>query len=680
MTRLIPQVLIDNPTVLNVLLWSGPAVWCIVFIVALRSKWNLSHPLAKWGILSIFAHNILFVYATTVMVAQGSGRPNAPPTVEVSIVQDDGDSPADVESKPWNAFATKTPVLRPQPLVERPPLEDRTPVERRVNEDAQLPGTPPATDRFVETADTPPREALADAATGRSQSQRTAAQEIDTVGPQRRDEAAPAQPQPPAPRRMARRDAARFTRSLTSGMTNTELPPRNATKQRLDESPATRPTAEALAASDELLERGSRSPSGVAAAALPEEHNQAGGPDAGTSGLVKSTTPRANHADQPTVVATAAPKIASSHRAGDHAPLPKAYRLRTAPDRARVVKSRGGDAETEAAVRAALDWLAKVQSRDGRWDPRMHGAGWEPRIDGQDRKGAGARADTAITGLALLAFLGAGHTHLEGDYRDNVKRAMEYLLRSQNSRDGNLGGRASTFAFMYCHAMASFALCEAYAVTGDQRLEAPVRRAVAYTLRAQDPQSGGWRYQPGDAGDTSQLGWQVMVIESAELAGIQIPAKTKAGIRRFLASVSAGEHGGLARYQPNKAISRAMTAEALFCHQLIGGAARATATKEAADYLLRLPPGGQRPNLYYWYYATLAMNEVGGDAWTRWNTSLKRALLPRQRRGGPLAGSWDATTRWGAHGGRVYSTALAALSLEVYYRYSPLRTAAKKSH
>ena len=324
-----------------------------------------------------------------------------------------------------------------------------------------------------------------------------------------------------------------------------------------------------------------------------------------------------------------------------------------------------------------------MQSRDGRWDPRVHGAGWEPRIDGQDRQGAGARADTAITGLALLAFLGAGHTHLEGDYRDHVRRGIEYLLRSQDADDGNLGGRASTFAFMYCHAMATFALCEAYAVTGDERLEAAVRRAVNYTLRGQDPRAGGWRYKPGDAGDTSQLGWQVMVVESAELAGIAIPRQTKTGILRFLHSVSAGQHGGLARYQPHKAISRAMTAEALFCRQLVGdggnnGVGGQAATKEAVDFLLADPPGAGKPNFYYWYYATLAMHQVGGDAWTRWNTSLKRALLPRQRRGGTLAGSWDANTVWGAHGGRVYTTALAALSLEVYYRYSPLQKGTAK--
>ncbi|MCH8042922.1 MAG: terpene cyclase/mutase family protein [Planctomycetes bacterium] len=647
MTHLIPQVLIENPTSLNVLLWSGPVVWCVVFIVALRSRWNLSHPLAKWGILSIFAHNILFVYATTVIVAQGSGPQNVLPTVEVSIIEDDGDVPDNVEAqqpRPWQSFATETPELRLQ-HVELRPLADRPPIERRVDEEIKLPGASSRAEQFLEPAGPPPRGALADAAA--TQSQSTDAQQIDTVGPQRRDDAPPGQPQPPDPRRLVRRDAAGFSRSAASNDTESELPPRHTFKQRLDESPATRPTAEALAASDELL--------------------------------LKSAAPPTDQAIQDALMVTAAPKIASSRRAGDNGPLPNAYRLRTAPDRGRVVKTRGGDAETEAAVRAALDWLAKVQSRDGRWDPRMHGAGWEPRIDGQDRKGAGARADTAITGLALLAFLGAGHTHLEGDYRDHVKRALEYLLRSQDARDGNLGGRASTFAFMYCHAMATFALCEAYAVTRDERLAAPVRRAVNYTLRAQDPHSGGWRYKAGDPGDTSQLGWQVMVIESAELAGISIPRQTKTGIRRFLKSVSAGERGGLARYQPNKAISRAMTAEALFCHQLIDGGTSAAATKEASDYLLTMPPGAERPNLYYWYYATLAMNQVGGDAWTRWNVSLKRALLPRQRRGGALAGSWDANTQWGAHGGRVYSTALAALSLEVYYRYSPLRTTMRKS-
>ena len=161
-------------------------------------------------------------------------------------------------------------------------------------------------------------------------------------------------------------------------------------------------------------------------------------------------------------------------------------------------------------------------------------AGKETNVLGRDRQNAGSNADSAMTGLALLAFLASGHTHLEGPYRDDVRRGLEYLMRTQ-AADGNLAGQAAPYEFMYCHAMAACALSEAYGMTHDARLREPVRRAVGYTLRAQDPIGGGWRYRPGDAGDTSQLGWQLMVLKSAELAGIPIPDNTRQGIIRYLA-------------------------------------------------------------------------------------------------------------------------------------------------
>ena len=118
-----------------------------------------------------------------------------------------------------------------------------------------------------------------------------------------------------------------------------------------------------------------------------------------------------------------------------------------------------------------------------------------------------------------------------------------------------------------------------------------------------------------------------------------------------------------------------MTAEALFCRQLLQ-INRPRADDEAAKYVLASRPGKSRANLYYWYYATLALHRHGGDSWRRWNDSLKPALLSRQSHTGQAAGSWPPDTVWGPHGGRVYSTAMAALCLEVYYRYLPLYTVA----
>ena len=179
--------------------------------------------------------------------------------------------------------------------------------------------------------------------------------------------------------------------------------------------------------------------------------------------------------------------------------LPETYADRFAEDREALVEKRGGSAQTERAVRAALGWLATSQSKNGGWDASRYGAGAARMVLDQDRRGAGANADTGVTGLALLAFLGSGHTHTGGDYTHEVASGLEYLRQRQRV-DGSLCGDAQLFAQMYCHSMATFAVCEAFALTKDKRLEPMARAAVRYTLSMQHPTDGGWRYRRGDAG------------------------------------------------------------------------------------------------------------------------------------------------------------------------------------
>jgi hypothetical protein len=328
----------------------------------------------------------------------------------------------------------------------------------------------------------------------------------------------------------------------------------------------------------------------------------------------------------------------------------------------------------------ALRWLATAQSRDGRWEANAFGAGQEQLVLGQNRGGAGRNADTGISALAILAFLGAGHSHQHGTYQDTVERGLDFLLRSQ-ATDGSLYGNATLFAQMYCHSMATFALAEAQAMTGDRRLEAAVTKAVQFSVRAQNTSVGGWRYRPGDAGDTSQLGWQIMALASAQRAGIDTPATTWNQIDRFLRSVRRGERGGLAAYRPDGPFSTSMTAEALYCRLLyaetVGGTVDEQAAKEATRQLLSMPPTTDRINLYYWYYATLALHhrhqqdEDATAAWRKWNEAMASVIVATQVSEGANAGSWDTNTVWGGYGGRVYSTAMAAMCLEVYYRYAP---------
>jgi hypothetical protein len=117
-----------------------------------------------------------------------------------------------------------------------------------------------------------------------------------------------------------------------------------------------------------------------------------------------------------------------------------------------------------------------------------------------------------------------------------------------------------------------------------------------------------------------------------------------------------------------------MTAEALALRAMLGLPMSAQATQEAKQMLIGQLPGNGETNFYYWYYATLALYQSRNqnDAWGRWNEAMKKELISTQVLQGDLAGSWEARCIWGGHGGRIYTTALACMCLEVYYRYLPI--------
>lgn len=412
----------------------------------------------------------------------------------------------------------------------------------------------------------------------------------------------------------------------------------------------------------------------------------------------------------PTESLAAAPvPVPPVRSAASLANVPSMYRLRMSPDRSRVAASLGGDERTETAVQNALGWLARVQSPDGSWNAQKFGAGSESRggvavPEGQYRADAGRQADTAMTGLALLAFLGAGHTQREGGYQDTVQRGLQYLI-AQQFPSGDLSGRNQIgqlptvrYARMYSHGMAGLAIAEAYAMTSDPKLLPAVQAAAGYSLQAMNSRTGGWRYDfaSDDPGDMSQFGWQAMLLNSASRSrAIAIPGPNRLGLQRFLDSVSTGRHGGLAVYRnvspgspaPVAAATPAMTAEAIAMRCMLDLPIPANAAREAQEMILANLPGHSQENLYYWYYAALAMFQlrthshpqfVAGTgssnqaAWDRWNDAMKKRLCDSQIVQGPDAGSWNPTCVWGSYGGRIYATATACMCLEVYYRYLPL--------
>jgi hypothetical protein len=319
-----------------------------------------------------------------------------------------------------------------------------------------------------------------------------------------------------------------------------------------------------------------------------------------------------------------------------------------------TIKERGGSDGTEKAIKAAINWLANVQEEDGHWDTRKFGAKQDYDVGG--------------TGLALLCFYGWGESHTRGEHKDSVRKALDWLLKQQDE-EGYLGGWKGN---MYSHAIATIALCEAYGVTKDAKLKEPAERAIAFTLRAQSKSRGGWRYHPGEDADTSVTGWQYMALHSARMAGLGVPEEPFVRVRKYLDRIGGGKHGGLYGYQRSSEVNQAMVATGMFCRQLDLVPPSAAMMQESARHLKVRPFKTPDPDFYYIYYATLALYQHQGPVWTAWNERLKEVLPDLQDSIGSDAGSWDPSSGITSQGGRVVSTCLATLSLEVYYRLLPM--------
>ncbi|HVA50524.1 MAG TPA: hypothetical protein VNH11_29535 [Pirellulales bacterium] len=355
--------------------------------------------------------------------------------------------------------------------------------------------------------------------------------------------------------------------------------------------------------------------------------------------------------------------------ADDNVGMRAMFALRQGDTRREFIDLVGGNQQTEEAVKRGLVWLAEHQHTDGHWS--LH------QLDPPEKKlpatsGAGNTvSDAAATGLGLLPFLAAGHTQLAGDYRPTVARAVEWLIGRQKP-DGNLFVDGASNAFMYSHGIAAIALCEAYGMSQDERLRGPAQRALDFIVAAQHAGTGGWRYQPGEAGDTSVVGWQVMALKSGEMAGLTVPKAALDLASKWLdASAGTGQALGTFGYQ-GPGSSPAMTAEGLLCRQFLGIRRNDPALLAGAKFLLdRLPQAGQETS-YYWYYATQVMYHLQGDHWTAWNERLRDLLVSSQIKEGHTAGTWDPHDGWEQSGGRLYATSLRLLMLEVYYRHLPL--------
>ncbi len=352
----------------------------------------------------------------------------------------------------------------------------------------------------------------------------------------------------------------------------------------------------------------------------------------------------------------------------------------------------GGSNDTERAIKQGLMWLSRQQKSDGHWELHQgypdHGFPW-------------AKTDTGATALSLMAFLGQGNTHQNGEFAEVVKKGLTWLQAIQDPETGDFHdmrreeGREGAF---YAHSMATIAICEALALTEDQQLKQSAEKAVKYLLYSQHPENGGWKFRPINklmVGDLAVTGWALMALHTARMAGIDVPHEDFVRASAFLDSVKVR---GMSRYKfepisPDNQASAAMTAEAILCRQWFGWPKNLPEMVEGVRYITTddLMPSwteGKR-NVFRWYYTSQVLHNIGGEDWKRWGIAVRNAIVKNQNISGSgkgaqdVRGSWNSTSPVGdprefaEKGGRLYITALCILILETPYRHQAIYAADK---
>jgi hypothetical protein len=350
----------------------------------------------------------------------------------------------------------------------------------------------------------------------------------------------------------------------------------------------------------------------------------------------------------------------------------------------------GGGSGTEVALKDGLEWLKWHQSPDGSWDCDGFMSNCGHIQAGSTCTDPGeAMHDVGMTGLAMLAFLGDGNTTREGPYKEQVAKAIKWM-KDQQDQDSGIFGEKLGHSFMYNHSIATLAMCEAYYFSRSPLLKRSAQDAINFISVSRNPYAA-WRYSSPPTGDndTSVTGWCVFAMASAHEGGLEIDAEGFVGAKQWIedmtdpatgrtgydtiGSQSSRVTGLNDQYPADK--GEAMTAVAILSRVFMGeDISKSPIVDKGADLMkARLPewdPSGLYNDIYYWYYGSYALFQLGGPRWDAWNKAAKKALVDNQRHDGDLKGSWDPKDAWGHAGGRVYMSALAVLCLEVYFRYA----------
>jgi len=349
-----------------------------------------------------------------------------------------------------------------------------------------------------------------------------------------------------------------------------------------------------------------------------------------------------------------------------------ALNSRSSASKSEMLEKFGGNAASEKAVAMALRWIAEHQLNTGGWSFNHSVVCRQQCKDPGDM----TLANNGATAMALLPFLGAGQTHLEGQYKETVKRGLAFLINRMKVTNGQLpdGSWHEPGGTMYSHGLAAITICEAYAMTQDPDLLQPAQLSLNYLINSQDPRGGGWRYNPREPGDTSVVGWCLMALKSGKMGNLNVPASTFIGANNFLDFVSTNQGAYYGYDKPTSSVDgrHATTAVGLLCRMYLGQPKEHPGVKAGVEFLVKTGP--RVNDLYYSYYATQVLRHYGGPEWENWNKQLRDELIKQQvpEGSGHSTGSWYTGGPHAQSGGRLCATSLATMILEVYYRHMPL--------
>jgi hypothetical protein len=328
-------------------------------------------------------------------------------------------------------------------------------------------------------------------------------------------------------------------------------------------------------------------------------------------------------------------------------------------DRMARLQAEGGVPECEVTVVKALDWLKKTQNTNGSWE-QNHSA--------------------AMTGLALLAYLGHCETPQSADYGPNVVKAITYLVDVGMKKEGMLTDKEPTnISWVYDHGIATYALAEAYTFCKQLNINIPnldiVTKKAGDLIIEGQADTGSWlyKYKKGNDGDNSVGFWQIQALKACKHTKLWKDQDFVKPIRKaheWLDKVQ-GKDGTIG-YRGDSTKSPGLTGGGVLAFQM-WEKGKSKNVRNGIQWIANNSefelndPDHNKGSLYYHYYHAQAMINYGGKEWNDYNLGFRDKLIKAQN----PDGSWP---HGGGHYGTVsltMATTMATLMLEVYYRFLP---------